>query len=279
MTEPLKENINAQTVDWLAARFASLHQGFDRRTFTDSLCAQLPDLELKNRINLLADQIATDLGADYVAALETVVEVAVDGWAGWPLCSFVERHGVDSPVASLGAMPHLTKRWSCEFAIRPFLDAHLELTRGYLRRWALDPDEAVRRLPSEGTRPLLPWGPNVAALADDPGIGLELLQLLRHDESETVRRSVANHLNDVTKNDPDLVVGLLNDWTSEDDPVDDRMVRHALRTLVKKGHPGALALLGLTTEPLIADVRFRCTPEKVSLGDQIELRAEFTSTS
>lgn len=281
MAEPLKENINSQTVEFLADRFASLQRGFDRRAFTDSVCAQLPGLELKDRINLLADQMATDLGPDYETALDTVVEVAdgVDGWAAWPLCSFVERHGVDSPIASLEAMPHLTKRWSCEFAIRPFLDAHLELTRDYLRRWALDPDESVRRLPSEGTRPLLPWGPKVVALTEDPEIGLELLRLLRHDESETVRRSVANHLNDVTKNHPDLVVDLLSEWTREDGPVDDRMVRHALRTLVKKGHPGALALLGFTTDPQIADVQFACSPHEISLGDQIELSAELTSTS
>jgi 3-methyladenine DNA glycosylase AlkC len=282
MAEPLKENINDQTVDLLATRFSRLHKGFDRKGFTESVCAQLPDLELKDRINLLADQMAIDLGPDYEAALGTVVETAlegIDGWAAWPLCSFLERHGVDSPVASLEAMPQLTTLWSCEFAIRPYLDAHLELTREYLRRWALDPDEAVRRLASEGTRPRLPWGPKVAALSEDPQIGLELLQLLRHDRSETVRRSVANHLNDVAKNDPDLVVDVLAQWTSEDDAVDDRMVRHALRTLVKQGHPGALALLGFTIDPSIAGVRFACSPQEISLGDQIELTAELASTS
>lgn len=282
MAEPLKENINHQTVELLAARIAGLHEGFDREGFTSSLCAELPRLELKERVNLVADQIMSDLGPDYETALEVVVEVAGEGvneWAAWPLCSFVERHGVDSPVASLEAMPHLTKRWSCEFAIRPFLENHLDLTRQYLRRWVLDPDETVRRLPSEGTRPLLPWGPKVAALTDDPEIGLEMLQILRHDESETVRRSVANHLNDVAKNDPDLVVSLLDEWTAESNPVDERMVRHALRTLVKQGHPGALSLLGFTTDPQFADVDFSVGPDHISLGESIELTAALTSTS
>jgi len=282
MVAPLKDNFDRRTVELLAERFARLHDCFDHDAFTDSLLEQFPALELKDRINLVADRLASDLPDDYDAALAIVVEAAedgVDGWAAWPLCSFVERHGVGSPVASLEAMPALTKRWSCEFAIRPFLDAHLELTRDYLRQWVLDPDEAVRRLPSEGTRPLLPWGPKVEALTNDPAIGLELLSALRHDDSETVRRSVANHLNDVAKAEPDLVVRVLTEWSNETDPIDERMVRHALRTLVKQGHPGALALLGFTTDPAVDIIQFACVPDQISLGEDITLKAELTSTS
>jgi 3-methyladenine DNA glycosylase AlkC len=282
MPAPLKDNLDRQTVELLADQFARQYDGFDPDAFTEALLDEFPTLELKDRINLIADRLASDLPADYESALAMVVQVAedgVDGWAAWPLCSFVERHGVESPVASLDAMAPLTKRWSCEFAIRPFLQTHLELTRDYLREWVLDPDEAVRRLPSEGTRPLLPWGPKVPALLDDPEIGLELLRALRHDESATVRRSVANHLNDVAKSEPDLVIDMLTQWSSEPEPVDERMVRHALRTLIKKGNPGALALLGFTTEPDVTVNQFTCQPCQISLGEDIDLTAELTSTS
>jgi 3-methyladenine DNA glycosylase AlkC len=282
MPAPLKDNFDRQTVELLADHFARQYDGFDPDAFIDSLLGEFPKLELKDRINLIADRLASNLPAEYESALAMVVQVAedgVDGWAAWPLCSFVERHGVDSPVASLDAMAPLTKRWSCEFAIRPFLGAHLELTRHYMREWVLDPDETVRRLPSEGTRPLLPWGPKVTALLDDPEIGLEVLRVLRHDESETVRRSVANHLNDIAKNDPDLVIEVLTDWSNESIPVDDRMVRHALRTLVKQGDPRALALLGFTTDPNVTVNQFTCQPGQISLGEDIKLTAELASTS
>jgi 3-methyladenine DNA glycosylase AlkC len=180
-------------------------------------------------------------------------------------------------------MASLTRFFSCEFAIRPFLQHHLELTRTYLQRWVDDDDEAVRRLPSEGTRPLLPWGPKVQALIDDPSIGIEVLDRLRHDESETVRRSVANHLNDVAKADPDLVVSVLRRWTDQaavdGAELDGRMVRHALRTLVKNGHRPALELLGFTTEPAIEVARFDCSPTRIGLGASIELSTELRSTS
>ena len=274
--------MNAQVVEKLATQLHAQHAAFDISAFTRSVNPELASLKLKDRINLIADAIAEHFPGDYRAALSAVCRVAeagIDPWAAWPLCSFVERHGTHDPEASLAAMPTLTKRWSCEFAIRPFLDDHLEVTRQYLRRWVDDEDEAVRRLPSEGTRPFLPWGPNVAALIDDPQIGIELLTKLRHDPSETVRRSVANHLNDVAKFEPDLVVDLLWAWTNEAEPVDSRMVSHALRTLVKRGSPRALALLGFTTDPKISVVEFSCTPTQVDMGTQIVLSASLTSTS
>lgn len=278
----LKDEINAEVVADLADAFRIQYPPFDRDAFTATIMAELHELELKDRMNLIADTMAERLPADYEEALSFVVAVAdtgLDAWAAWPLCSFVERHGTDHPEASLTAMASLTKRFSCEFAIRPFLDQHLDLTRTHMRRWTADEDEAVRRLPSEGSRPLLPWGPKVAALIEDPHIGLEAITALRHDPSETVRRSVANHLNDLAKLQPALVIETLEAWTSEAVPVDDKMVRHALRTLIKKGDPAAMQLLGFTTEPQVEVAGFTCRPATVSLGDHIELAATLRSTT
>ncbi len=284
MAEPLKNHFDRDVVELLAARVGAVHPGFDAAGFTSGLLAAFPALELKDRINLVADALATHLPDHYPTALGLVLEVAasdedppVEGFAAWPLCSFVERHGVDHPDASLTAMETLTRRFSCEFAIRPFLDNELDLTRTYLRRWVDHEDEAVRRLPSEGTRPRLPWGPKVEALLDDPEIGIELLEALRHDPSETVRRSVANHLNDIARDHPNRVVEITRAWAADPD-VEPTMIRHALRSLVKKGHPGALDVLGFTNDPRVEMEGFAVTPAELTLGHDINLTATVTST-
>lgn len=281
MAAPLKDNISAATASLLGERLRRVHPTFAADALVAAVGDRLDELELKDRINLLADEIAARLPPFPAAAAVLVDAVAepIDEWACWPLCSVVERHGVAHPEASLAAMPALTVRFSCEFAIRPFLDAHLELTRGHLRRWAGHEHEAVRRLVSEGTRPRLPWGPKVAALVDDPTIGLELLELLRTDGSEFVRRSVANHLNDISRPEPELVVETLARWSAEPDPVDPWVVRHALRTLVKQGHPGAMALLGFSTEPKVEVASFSCEPAVLDIGESIELTATIVSTA
>ncbi|MGI9594748.1 MAG: DNA alkylation repair protein, partial [Acidimicrobiales bacterium] len=182
MAEPLKDNFDRPTVELLAERFAAVDPDFATGRFTDDVMADLLDLELKARVNLVADGLHRELPDHYPTALSMVVGVAETDpgqWAAWPLCSFVERHGLDWPVESLDAMAALTRRWSCEFAVRPFLEHHLEATLPYLDRWTADRDESVRRLASEGTRPLLPWARKVQALLDDPRIGLRPLEALR----------------------------------------------------------------------------------------------------
>lgn len=282
MAEPLKNQFDRKLVELLAERFGAVHRTFDASAFTERLLAQFPPLELKDRINLVADELRRCLPDDYVAALAMVVSVAesdgVDGFTAWPLCSFVERHGLVDPPASLAAMERLTRRFSCEFAVRPFLEHHLELTLESLREWAVSTDEAVRRLPSEGTRPHLPWGPKVQALLDDPEIGIGLLMTLRHDSSETVRRSVANHLNDIARNHPDRVVEICREW-SDDPEIEPSMIRHALRSLVKKGDPGALAVLGFTTSPEVDVGSFTIDPAALSLGESVTLAATLASTA
>lgn len=278
MAEPLKQRVDVEVIADLASRASEVWPEFDADAFRASAGVGLEELELKGRVAQIADALADQLPQDYGQAVTIVEGMAERGpgeWTAWPLCSFVERHGLDHPEVSLDAMPGLTRHWTCEFAIRPYLDRHLELTRDRLRRWARDPDEAVRRLASEGTRPLLPWGPRVRALLDDPDIGLELLEELRHDPSETVRRSVANHCNDVSKAHPELIVERMRGW--RDDGVDPRLLSHALRTLVKQGNPGALDVLGFTVDAVIEVTRFDIEPTEVDRGETVTLTADLCS--
>jgi 3-methyladenine DNA glycosylase AlkC len=267
----------------LARRFAEEDPRFDGAAFVAHLEQDLGDLELKARIAAIARRLEAGLADDYRSALATVIAVAraeppIEGFGAWALCTFVEVFGADDPEASLPAMEHLTKRASCEFAVRPFLEHHWNAAHDQLVMFTGSDDEAVRRLPSEGTRPRLPWGMRVPRLIEDPGPGLALIDRLRHDPSPTVRRSVANHLNDVAKDHPDLVAAVARRWASEDPAVDMTMVAHGLRTLVKQGHLDALDVLGFTTRPSVDVVEFSVEPAVVTMGDHVRLDATLRST-
>jgi 3-methyladenine DNA glycosylase AlkC len=284
MAEPLKNMVDREVVEDIARRLVAVDPSFDATAFVADLLVQLPDLELKPRIEAIARRLAAGLPDDYRTALATVVAVAkaepaIGGFAAWPLCTFVEVFGVDDPDASLPAMEHHTKRASCEFAIRPFLRDHWDRAYTQMIEFTDHEDEAVRRLPSEGTRPRLPWGAGVPRLKEDPGPGLALIERLRHDPSETVRRSVANHLNDISKDHPAVVVETITRWATEVPPVDAKLASHALRTLVKRGDAGALAALGFTTDAAVAVDRFAVSPAKVEMGDRIELEVKLRSTA
>jgi 3-methyladenine DNA glycosylase AlkC len=280
----LKDSVGAGVVEELARRFALVDDRFDTSAFTRRTVPLLDGLELKARIELIARELWRALGDhDPAASMACVVEVAraeppVDGWAAWPLAAVVELFGPARPTEALDAMEHVTKRMSCEFAVRPLLRDHYDATYARLLAFTEHDDERVRRLPSEGTRPRLPWGMKVQRLLDDPLPGLALVQNLRHDPSETVRRSVANHLNDVAKAHPELVVETLAGWVTEPE-TDRRMVTHALRTLVKRGEPGALGLLGFTTEVDVIVERFDVSPAVIELGAHIVLAADLRSTA
>lgn len=283
MAEPLKNMVDRDVVRDIAARVTTQAPEFDSAGFIDDLMDDLPELELKPRIEAIARRLRAGLAEDWRQALAAVVAVARDeppigGFAAWPLCTFVELFGVDDPEASLPAMEHLTKRASCEFAIRPFLRDHWDMAYAQLLEFTTHADESVRRLPSEGTRPRLPWGMGIARLKEDPEPGLALIERLRHDPSETVRRSVANHLNDIAKDHPGVVTETLRRWSGEP-AIDPKMVAHALRTLVKNGDAAALGILGFTTDPAIEVEHFGVQPATVRMGDRIELTAEVRSTS
>lgn len=284
MPAALKDSVDHTVVAELARRFSAVDGGFDAEGFTQRTSPQLDGLELKARMELIARELWRALGErDPSAAMACVVDVAraeppVVGWAAWPLATVIEVFGLSCPSAALDAMEHVTKRMSCEFAVRPLLRDHFDETYARLLAFTGHEDERVRRLPSEGMRPRLPWGVGVRRLVDDPTPGLAVLHQLRHDPSETVRRSVANHLNDVAKAHPQLVVDTLAAWVDEP-ATDRRLVAHALRTLVKRGDPGALGLLGFTTESHVVVDRFDVSPPVVEMGGHITLSAEVRSAS
>lgn len=218
----------------------------------------LPGHALKARSDLVAAALVAD-ARDYAVAADAYRAALADpdfrGWPLWPVTESAVTLALADGSASafddaLRLLSELTHRLTSEFAIRRLLSADLDRAIVAVRTWTESPDEHVRRLASEGTRPYLPWAIRVPELLTRSRDLVPVLESLRDDESDYVRRSVANHLNDIARHDPALVVEVLGRWAVDADAPTTRawVVRHALRSLVKKGDPAALAILGFRSE-------------------------------
>ncbi|WP_374373746.1 hypothetical protein [Dongia sp.] len=254
MAEPLKEMFNKAAVDWLAGRLGSAWPDFPAAKFKRAILADLPALELIARVDRIALEMQATLPADFRKAVRIVTKAlgapppAGDGtdfgsFRVLPCHRFVAQAGLDHTDHALAYFKDTTRHFSGEFDIRPFLVRDQARVLGVMRDWADDKDWRVRRLASEGARPRLPWGLRLQALVADPAPLLPILEALRDDPIEAVRRSVANSLNDIAKDHPDLAVEILGAWRSDSSRAP--LIRHALRHLVKQGHGGALHLMGV----------------------------------
>jgi 3-methyladenine DNA glycosylase AlkC len=195
------------------------------------------------------------------------------------LIDYVGVYGLSHPEESLEVLRQLTSLHSAELAIRPFIQSHFAMTSQALESWCKDPDEHVRRLVSEGMRPRLPWAKRLSQLVEEPELVLRFLELLKDDRSEYVRRSVANNLNDISKDHPDLVVEVCREWLKKSTPDQKRIINHATRSLVKKGHTGALEMLGFKVPPQVKVEDFNLTPKNVRIGEDIAFSFTLKSQS
>jgi 3-methyladenine DNA glycosylase AlkC len=268
----LKDQISPELVRALARDVERAWPGFDREGFVAAAAGGLEELELLARLSHIARALGDHLPdsfAEAAAVLDrALASETLTGWITLACNEYVATHGIEEPDTALPLLARLTPRWSSESAIRPFIERHPELTFRYLRRWATDPDEHVRRLVSEGTRPRLPWAPQLRSLRADPRPALELLDQLVLDRSEYVRRSVANHLNDISKDHPGLALETARRWQRRGA---DGVVRHGLRTLLKQGDPQALALLGFDPEAAVTLEDLSVTPARVAIGGTVEI--------
>jgi 3-methyladenine DNA glycosylase AlkC len=240
--------------------------------------AKFSELGLGERAAIVRDALLIDLPSSYAAAAK-IFRAALknDSFTSWMLWPVGEAASLKALASSRDAdfedglklLAQLTGRFSSEFAIRTFLNANLQRTLDAAVLWASSDDEAVRRLASEGTRPRLPWAKQVPAFRSQPAAALPILDRLYRDESETVRRSVANHLNDISRADPDLAVRTARRWLKKPDANTPRMVRHAMRTLVKQANPGALSLLGFSSADDISIGAPTLASHVVSMGGEL----------
>lgn len=285
-----KRHFDGASARQLGERIRVIHPDFDVEGYAAEVASRVGPLELKDRVLVMAEGLRGRLPESYPEAVGILVkclhlrlgddeDTFHDRYLLMPVARFVEEYGTDHPQASFPALVGITKRHTSEFAVRPFVRRHPEATMELMRASALDADEHVRRFASEGIRPRLPWASHLAEFIADPAPVLEVLEPLRSDPSTYVRTSVANNLNDIARDHPGLVLDVAERWTRESPtPETARIIRHALRTLVKKGDPRALALLGATGGEHVVAQGLTVSPHVLDLGGTLTLEVELTNT-
>lgn len=249
MGEPFKNMLGAGPAREIARAVRKAHAAFDLRKFENGLERELRPLELKGRMHAIKNRLIAGLPEDPRRSFPILVDSVehLEGFLLWPHTHVVADRGLGHFDLSMKALHRMTQAFTAEFAVRPFFLHHEDRTLRQFERWVTDPSEHVRRLVSEGSRPLLPWGERLPSFVRDPDKTYPLLDALKADPAEYVRRSVANHLNDHAKNHGDWVIDRLSRWkkASPESPELQWVISRATRTLVKQGHPGALALHGI----------------------------------
>ena len=268
----LKDRLfNLANVTQLADDLQRVYPPFDTHSFIEQVMAPFPTLELKARIGWITTCLYTHLPPAYPEAVGIILRalpppinpLGSDNDFGdfiyAPYAMYVARYGCSRQylALSLDALKAITTRCSAEDAIRYLINGFPNETLAVLHTWTQDPHYHVRRLCSEGTRPRLPWAINIHVPPTEP---LPILTALFADRTRFVTRSVANHLNDLSTRDPERVTSLLVDWAASGQQTPHEMgyiTRHALRTLVKQGHAGALRVLGIDPDAKVRVVEFR----------------------
>ena len=292
MPEPFKLIFNPGLITCIADNFARVGP-FDRATFLNAALNGLDELEMMQRSDQIAEALAIALPDDFLKALPSLHavlhpdteaglsdmisdETGLMGWALNPVGTYVARHGLDHPEQSLTFLAEMTQRATLEFAVRPFFRDHPDITLKHATAWAQHPNHHVRRAASEGIRPRLPWGLRLARYVSDPAPILPILEKLKDDPSEYVRRSVANNLNDIAKDHPLLVTGIAADWMKDASTDRKRLVKHACRSLIKAGDPATLAVFGYGAPDGVA-ARLDISPRSITLGESLNLDLSLTA--
>ncbi|QRV22889.1 DNA alkylation repair protein [Marinomonas foliarum] len=292
MSEPFKNLFNNHVINHMAEHFQRHWQDFDKQGFIDAASHQLEALELKARSQQITAAMSQYLPKDFehagqilLAALapesneELIIESdGITGWAVMPMGDYVGLHGLAHHDFSMTLLNAMTRRFTSEFSIRFFLLTSQEKTLEVLRSWLKDDNKHVRRLISEGTRPRLPWAMQLPSFILNPAPVIELLEELKDDPEEYVRRSVANNLNDIAKDHPDLVADIAEKWMQGADINRQKLIRHACRTLLKQGNDKALEVFGYG-RPKLDSIKLEVHEEQVKLNGNLEFSLLLESTS
>jgi 3-methyladenine DNA glycosylase AlkC len=280
------EPLPAQLKDWfdekryrfIAGELATISTKFDEKRFLKQTLTGLDERSLMQRLHECAVAVEAALPGTFqqqVAVLQTLAPRMEHSFVAIFLSDFVATYGLDKFDFSMKALRFFTPYGSAEFAVRAFLQSDLSRALKIMRSWATDENEHVRRLASEGSRPRLPWGLKLKELVRDPEPCTIILEALKDDASLYVRRSVANHLNDITKDHPEWVLSRLESW----DLAQEHLLwiaRHACRTLIKRGDPRALKLFGFGNKAAVS-VGLTLSATEIKLGDRLQMEAAITS--
>jgi 3-methyladenine DNA glycosylase AlkC len=277
----MKDGLGVHAVKRIANAVALVVPGFNAKAFQQDAERGLDELELKARVHHLIAVLHRHYDLPFKTLskhLQNLPEVwdsgsptdSKAGFAAWPLIDYVAVHGLQHPKEALKILEKLTPLFSAEFAIRPFIQQHTDLTYETLLKWCEHSSEHVRRLASEGSRPRLPWGMRLPQIIKNPEPLLGILQKLKADESLYVRRSVANNLNDISKDNPEWMINLCESWLQDSHEHTNWIVKHALRSLVKAGDVRVFPLLGYAAKPTAIVSEIQLDKKKIVVGESIQ---------
>ena len=259
-------------VEKLASSIKRVYPTFDEKSFSNNILTEQWDrTNLKERMHIISRTLGQFLPVTYKERITILlkVELEFDGFEHLVFSDFVEMFGLENFDISMNALEILT-RSSAEFAIRPFYIKYPQKTLEQMKQWSTHTHDFVRRLASEGSRPRLPWGMALPIFKKDPTPILCILEELKNDPSESVRRSVANNLNDISKDNPQIVIDLAKKWIGKSEKIDS-LLKHALRGLLKKGNRDVLSLFGLQNSEGLSVKNSTITPHEVCIGNSAQL--------
>jgi len=273
MPEPIKNMLNEKALREFSEAIKSVYSDFAAEDFIKAVMGDTwDDLELMARGRKISQTLGDFLPSKYkeaIAVIDRVVK-AYQGFAAFSFPEFVTIYGQaeEHRETSIAALGRFTEHFSAEFAVRPFIIKDEERMMSQMREWSKSGNEHLRRLSSEGCRPALPWGQALVKYKKDPSPILPILEELKADPSLYVRKSVANNLNDISKTHPELVVEIAKRWYGADEKTN-WIVKHGLRTLLKKSNPDALAIFGLDNADAVEVSAFAVSKSRVALGGDI----------
>lgn len=272
MAEPLKNMYNRPYLEKFADVFKKVYPGFDKKKFLKLVFNnEWDNLELKGRMSHIARSLNEVLPGDYRKNI-SILKKAVPHFKGFLSMIFpdyVEQFGLENPKVSVTALELFTQYGSSEFAVRPFIVKYPEILMPEIMNWAKHKNHHVRRLASEGSRPRLPWAIALPEFKRDPAPVLKILEFLKNDDSEYVRKSVANNLNDISKDNPPIAFETAKKWYGKNKNTD-WIVKHAMRGLLRKGNKNALKLFGWHGSEGIEITNLKLSSTKIQNGGKLE---------
>ncbi|MDF2191848.1 DNA alkylation repair protein [Paraflavitalea sp. CAU 1676] len=283
--EPFKNLYNDTFFNGLTSVLSKTLKDFDKKQFLKKIYDKDWEArELKQRMKHIAETLHGFMPANYDIAVKQLYKIIdalrKEGKNGalehMIFTEYVEKYGIDHYDTSMEAIEFITQFISCEFAIRPFIIRYQAKAMKQMLKWSKHESFHVRRLSSEGCRPRLPWAMALPALKKDPSTILPILENLKDDPAEFVRKSVANNLNDIAKDNVDIVLDLVKRWQGKS-PRTDWIIKHGSRTLLRKANPQAMKLFGLAVADKVVVDKLKITDKSIGIGSTLLFAFELTN--
>ncbi|GAA3605932.1 DNA alkylation repair protein [Flavivirga amylovorans] len=288
MAELLKNIYNTKFFDRFITSVEEVVPNFNKTSFLKHIYdSEWDNRELKQRMRhitlMFKDHLSDDFNTNVKVILKLIPVLENNGFKPDNLefiffPDFIEIYGLEHYETSINAFEKITQFVSCEFAVRPFIIEYQNNMVKQMLLWTNHKHSSVRRLATEGCRPRLPWAMAIPSLKANPAPIIPILEKLKNDPSEYVRRSVANNLNDISKDNPETVITLVKKWQGKTKETD-WLVKHASRTLLKQGNADMMMLFGFGTVDNIKVINFKILTPKVKIGNSVEFSLKLVNTS